>query len=205
VKRHFFFSADAFFAEHVQNTQGGLNLIDLSNLMKNDPENGTRALLRQYGGLVYCIVRRILAGYPDDDIEECVSDVFYYLYRHRKRLDLSDAALKSYLIKTAEHRAIDHQRKVARMPVPQEDALWEAAEPERSAEELALSQLRRDELIERIRSLGEPDASILLMKYWLNLTSAEIGERLGMKPNTVVVRAGRALKRIRETWKGELE
>ncbi len=180
-------------------------MIDLSNLMKNDPENGTRALLRQYGGLLYCIVRRILAGYPDDDIEECVSDVFYYLYRHRKRLDLSDAALKSYLIKTAEHRAIDHQRKVARMPVPQEDALWEAAEPERSAEELALSQLRRDELIERIRSLGEPDASILLMKYWLNLTSAEIGERLGMKPNTVVVRAGRALKRIRKAWKGELE
>ena len=180
-------------------------MIDLSNLMKNDPENGTRALLRQYGGLVYCIVRRILAGYPDDDIEECVSDVFYYLYRHRKRLDLSDAALKSYLIKTAEHRAIDHQRKVARMPVPQEDALWEAAEPERSAEELALSQLRRNELIERIRSLGEPDTSILLMKYWLNLTSAEIGERLGMKPNTVVVRAGRALKRIRKAWKGELE
>ena len=91
------------------------------------------------------------------------------------------------------------------MPVPQEDALWEAAEPERSAEELALSQLRRDELIERIRSLGEPDTSILLMKYWLNLTSAEIGERLGMKPNTVVVRAGRALKRIREAWKGESE
>ncbi len=68
-------------------------MIDLSNLMKNDPENGIRALFRQYGGLVYCIVRRVLAGYPDDDVEECVSDVFYYLYRHRRRLNLSDRAL----------------------------------------------------------------------------------------------------------------
>ena len=60
---------------------------DLSKLMKNDPETGTRMLLRQYGGLAYCIVRRVLKGYPEDDVEECVSDVFYYLYRHRKRLD----------------------------------------------------------------------------------------------------------------------
>ncbi|MBQ6333075.1 MAG: sigma-70 family RNA polymerase sigma factor [Clostridia bacterium] len=178
---------------------------DLSKLMKTDPETGTRMLLRQYGGLAYCIVRRVLKGYPEDDVEECVSDVFYYLYRHRKRLDFSDGALKAYLIKTAEHRAIDHQRKCARMPVPQEDALWEATASERSAEEEALCALSREELIDRIRALGEPDASILLMKYWLDLTCADIGERLGMRPNTVAVRAGRALKRIRETWKGEAE
>ena len=91
------------------------------------------------------------------------------------------------------------------MPVPQEDALWDAAEPERSAEEEALSALSREELMERIRALGEPDASILLMKYWLGMKCKEIGDRLGLKPNTVAVRAGRALKRIRETWKGESE
>ena len=186
-------------------TERRIASLDLSNLMKTDPETGTRVMLRQYGGLVYGTVRHILSGCPDDDVEECVSDVFYYLYRHRKRLDFSDRALKSYLIKTAEHRAIDHKRKIVRMPVPQDDALWDAAEPERSAEEEALSALSREELMERIRALGEPDASILLMKYWLGMKCTEIGDRLGLKPNTVAVRAGRALKRIRETWKGESE
>ena len=34
-------------------------------------------------------------------------------------------------------------------------------------------------------------------------TIYEIGERLDMKPNTVVQRTKRALKKIREAWKGE--
>ena len=171
--------------------------------MKTDPEAGIRTLLDQYGGLVYATARRVLKGYPEDDVEECVSDVFYYLYRHRRRLDFSDAAFPAYLIRTAEHKALDHLRKSARTPIPSEDALWDGSASERSAEEEALLALSNDALIERIRALGEPDASILLYKYWLGMTSAEIGERLDMKPNTVVQRAKRALKKIREAWKGE--
>ena len=178
-------------------------MTDLSTLMKTDPEAGTQRLLKEYGGLVYYTVRRVLRSYPDDDVEECVSDVFYYLYRHRSRLDFAGGTFKAYLIKTAEHRALDHMRRAARLPVPAEDLLWNAEAAERSAEEEALSSLSRDELIQRILALGEPDATILLGKYWLGLSSAELGTMLGMKPNTVVQRAGRALKRIRETWKGE--
>ena len=178
-------------------------MTDLSTLMRTDPDAGIRTLLEQYGGLAYVTVRRVLKGYPDDDVEECVSNVFYYLYRHRRRLDFSDAAFPAYLIRTAEHKALDHLRKSARTPVPKEDALWEETASERSAEEEAIARLSHDELIFRIRALGEPDASILLAKYWLGMTSAEIGERLGMKPNTVVQRTKRALKKIREAWKGE--
>jgi RNA polymerase sigma-70 factor (ECF subfamily) len=178
-------------------------LTDLSTLMKTDPNAGIRTLLDRYGGLAYVTVRRVLKGFPDDDVEECVSDVFYYLYRHRRRLDFSDAAFKSYLIRTAEHKALDLLRKSARTPVPSEDVLWDETASDRSAEEEAIALLSHDELILRIRALGEPDATILLSKYWLGMTSAEIGERLDMKPNTVVQRTKRALKKIREAWKGE--
>lgn len=178
-------------------------MTDLSTLMKTDPNAGIRTLFQEYGGLAYMTVRRVLKGYPDDDVEECVSDVFYYLFRHRRRLDFSDAAFKSYLIRTAEHKALDLKRKSARLPVPSEDALWEQTASERSAEEEAIALLSHEELINRIRALGEPDATIVLAKYWLGMTSAEIGERLDMKPNTVVQRTKRALKKIREARKGE--
>ncbi len=176
---------------------------DLSNLMKTDPEGGIRTLLDRYGGLVYVTVRRVLRNFSEDDVEECVSDVFYYLFRHRRRLDFSGAVFPAYLIRIAEHKALDHLRKSARMPVPSEDALWDETASERSAEEEAIALLSNDALIERIRALGEPDATILLSKYWLGMTSAEIGKRLGMKPNTVVQRAKRALQKIKEAWKGE--
>ncbi len=176
---------------------------DLNDLMKTDPEQGVRLLLNRYGGLAYFAVRRVLHGCPEDDIEECVSDVFLYVYRHRKRLDFTDEHFRAYLFRTAEHKALDRLKKLARLPVPQSDALWDADASERSAEELALAEMSRDELIERIRALGEPDATILIAKYWLGMRSDEIAELLGMKANTVVQRAGRALKRLKATWKGE--
>lgn len=178
---------------------------DLSNLMKTDPDAGILQMFREYGGLAYAVVRRVLKGFPEDDVEECVSDVFYYLYRHRRRLDFRDGAFRSYLIKTAEHKALDHLRRSARLPIPNEDALWDETRADRSAEEEAISNIAGGELIERIRALGNPDATILLSKYWLGMTSVEIGKRLHMKPNTVVQRTKRVLCKIRETWKGENE
>ena len=97
-----------------------------TKLLQSDPERGIRELFNEHGGLVYYTVRRILKGYPEDDIEECVSDVFFYLYQNRDRLALEDDAIKAYLGKTAAHRAIDHRRKVFRLPTPTEDALFDA-------------------------------------------------------------------------------
>jgi RNA polymerase sigma-70 factor (ECF subfamily) len=174
-----------------------------SRLIKTDPERGIRALLDAHGGLVYFTVRRVLKGYPEDDIEECVSDVFLYIYQNRDRLDLEDGAIKAYLAKTALHRALDQKRRVARIPMPVEDAIWDAGAADRSVEEEALSNLERGELIEAIVSLGDPDASILIAKYFIGMKGKEIAAMLHMKENTVAARAARALKRLRKTWKGE--
>ena len=174
-----------------------------SRLLKSDPERGIEALLDAYGGLVYFTVRRILKGYPDDDIEECVSDVFLYLYRNRDRLDLEDDALKAYLSKTALHRALDHQRKTARIPTPVEDPVFDGDAEVKSAEEQAVSALQREELIEAITALGDPDATILIARYFIGMKGKEIAAMLGMKENTVVSRASRALKRLRTQMKGE--
>lgn len=173
-----------------------------SNLLRSDPDRGTQALLKAHGGLVYYTVRRILKGYPEDDIEECVSDVFLYLYRNRDRLDLDDDAMKSYLVKTAVHRATDHQRKVARIPTPAEDAVWNANAAQIGAEEQALLHIEREELIDAVLSLGDPDATILIAKYFIGMKGTEIAAMLHMKENTVVSRAARALRRLRIMLKG---
>ena len=173
-----------------------------SRLLKNDPERGIEALLDAHGGLVYFTVRSVLKGYPEDDIEECVSDVFLFIYRMRDRLDLEDEAVKAYLSKTALHRALDQRRKVARIPTPVEDTVWDATAADRSAEELALSRLERAELIEAITALGDPDATILIARYFIGMKGREIAAMLHMKENTVVSRASRALKRLRKQMKG---
>lgn len=58
---------------------------------------GIRILTAQYGGLVYSITWRRLQGcLRKEDIEECVSDVFFELYRCRDKIDLSKGSLKTF-------------------------------------------------------------------------------------------------------------
>ena len=70
------------------------------------------------------------------------------------------------------------------------------------ASSVAVSSLTREELIDAILSLGDPDATILIGKYFFGMKGKEIGAMLHMKENTVVSRATRALKRLRIMMKG---
>ena len=103
-------------------------------LLQSDPDRGIRMLLKEHGGLIYFAVRGVLTGYPDDDVEECVTDVLMYVYRNRERLRFGETGWKSYLVKTARHIALDKARRAERLPEPVEDPVWEQTGTERSAE-----------------------------------------------------------------------
>ncbi|MBR0444158.1 MAG: sigma-70 family RNA polymerase sigma factor [Clostridia bacterium] len=173
-----------------------------SQRLKEDPEQGIHDLMDRHGGLVYYIVRGILSGFPEDDIEECVSDVFFYIYQNRSRLKFEKQGIKSYLAVTAKHIAIDKMRRYKRIPEPVSDLVFETARSGCLAEEAALSNVERDELIRWIRDLGEPDATILIAKYYVGMTCSEIGELTGLRANTVAQRAGRAVRQLADRMKG---
>ena len=59
-------------------------------------------------------------------------------------------------------------------------------------------------LLKKIKELGEPDATIIVQKYYFGRSMYEIAEITGLKPHTAQVRCGRALKRLRkemEQWR----
>ena len=173
-----------------------------SQRLKENPEQGIRDLMDRHGGLVYYIVRGILSGFPEDDIEECVSDVFFYIYQNRSRLKFEKQGIKAYLAVTARHIAIDKMRRYRRIPEPVADLVFESVKADCFAEEKALANVERDELIRWFRDLGEPDATILIAKYFVGMTCGEIGDITGMRANTVAQRAGRAVRQLAGRMKG---
>ncbi len=60
----------------------------LLTLLQKRPNEGMKELMRQYMGYCYYIVRNKLSEFPQEDIEECVSDVFVDAYRYREKIDL---------------------------------------------------------------------------------------------------------------------
>ncbi len=176
-----------------------------SRRLKENSEQGIHDLMDRHGGLVYYVVRGILSGFPEDDIEECVSDVFFYIYQNRNRLKFEKQGIKSYLAVTAKHIAIDKMRRYRRIPEPVSDLVFESVRTDFLVEETALSNVEREELVRRIKNLGEPDATILIAKYFVGMTCGEIGKLTGMRANTVAQRAGRAVKQLADGMKGGKE
>jgi DNA-directed RNA polymerase specialized sigma24 family protein len=58
--------------------------------------------------------------------------------------------------------------------------------------------------LEKNKELGEPDATIVVQKYYFGRKMAEIAEMTGLNPHAAQVRCGRALKKLRkdmEQWR----
>ena len=164
-----------------------------------EPETGAGLLFDAYYNYVYAIVYRRLSGIGSrEDVEECVSDVFLDVLRMLPQVRCG--ALQAYIGTAARHKAANTARSIMahrRHTVSLDDE--QMPEPTASdnvaAQTEAAEQSRR--LLDAIESLGEPDASILIQKFYYDRNAAEIGRILGMNPITVRSRCARALKKLR--------
>jgi RNA polymerase sigma-70 factor (ECF subfamily) len=95
--------------------------------------------------------------------------------------------LEPWLVRIAVNRAIDLVRRERRL-VPAEDA----AELFRPDDPLA-----DEELAEALCSLGPERRAVIVLHYWLDYTTPEIAEVLGVPLGTVNSRLARALRDLR--------
>ena len=162
-------------------------------------EHRARKLFNTYYNFVYAIVYRTMCGIgTQEDIEECVSDVFIAV------LDALDSvqtgSLQAYIAKTAKNRAVSACRALnagKRRTISLDDE--NTPEP-LSAQDVAADAERAEQtrlLLDAIEKLGEPDATIIIQKYFYDRNAIEIAKNLGMNPISVRSRCARALKKLR--------
>lgn len=176
----------------------------LINLIKTDAEKDMSALLEQYTGLVYTVVKnKISAVCTSQDIEEVVSDVFVAFYQQIGLVDTDKGKLSAYLITIAKRRAVDKLRRscLAYDISSYDDGYLEIPDSfcmERDAEKGELYS----RLIDEINALGEPDSTIIYHKYYLGESSKQIAEYTGLSSDNVRKRQQRALEKLQSKMKG---
>lgn len=172
---------------------------EITELMKNSPQQGHRALFDEYYSYVYAISVNILRGpASQEDIEECVIDAFASVI---KKLDISSVtALKPFIGTVAKNKAISMRRsltaKAGKIISIDSEEFREPASDEcidRNAEKSVMTEL----LLQRIKELGEPDSTIIIQKYFYERNAKEIGRMIGMKHATVRMRCAREVKKLR--------
>jgi len=171
--------------------------------LKSDAEKGLMQLMDTYMGLIYTIVKNKLGDVCcKEDIEECVSTVFYEFYKQRENIDLSKGSIKSFLCVIAKRKAIDLYRentKLIKNIVQGNESSIELVE----GEELPDLETKHV-LIEAIKNLGNPDSEIFIRKYYLGQSTKAIAQAYGIKANTVDKKISRGLVKLRESLGGVL-
>ena len=131
-----------------------------------------------------------LASMLLDDVgscEEVVQDAFVKMHTLTARPEpgKEPAYLRSIVMNGARSRM--RRRMVRKRVVP------DAPPPSESAEVGALERLQSDALIDAVRSLPRRQSEVLTLRYYLDLSEAEIAETLGISAGSVKTHASRGL------------
>lgn len=86
---------------------------ELYRLLTDGSEEGLYELISKYKGYVWQIVHNVLGGYYQD-VEECVSDVFFQFWQYRKSLSLETGSIKGLLACMARNTAINRYHRIKR-------------------------------------------------------------------------------------------
>lgn len=175
-------------------------------LLEKKPEKGLEKLMDKYTGLVYTIVHNKLNVFcTKEDIEECVSSVFFEAFEKRSSIDLTKGTIKAFLAVLARRRAIDVFRKKEKeigKVVSLEECEVKKQENLIDMEVTSPDNEMKNSVVESIKSLGEPDSEIFIRKYYFGQSTKIIAKILGLKENTVDKKVSRGLVKLRKILEG---
>jgi RNA polymerase sigma-70 factor (ECF subfamily) len=177
---------------------------ELLNILHTKPEMGLKIMMDNYMALAYTIIFNKLSGiYSREDIEECVSDVFFEIFHHRDRINLEKGSVKALLAVVAKRKAIDMYRKNKNNNyVHIEDIPEDLYSSRNEVEDSFALKESNSILINAIKSLGEPDGEIIIRKYYFHQSSKDISKELGIKVNTIDKKVSRCMGKLKKVLGG---
>ena len=169
----------------------------LASELKKRNEAAMSRLIDQYAKLLWSVAGAVLHGVGTaQDVEECVADVFIYLWEDPRRYDPQRGTLKSWLAMVARSKAIDRWRELsARSTVPWDEVFLTG---ETDTVDSVMEEETRRALIAAVNALGEPDREILVRRYYYGQKPKEIALALNMSVKQVDNRLYQTKRRLRQ-------
>lgn len=135
---------------------------------------------------------KLASMYVDDreTAEEVVQDAFVKLLAGNYRIEAGKEApyLRKMVLNGA--RSMLRKRRVRRLHTPDEPGLVAAAE------EAGVARSERERILAAVRRLPEKQAGVIVLRYYLDLSEAEIAETLGIARGSVKSHAHRGLAKL---------
>ena len=170
-----------------------------------------QAWLNRHGPGMLLLARQWVSGRAD--AEDVVQEAFLRFWRARERGDRGGAKQQpiedpvAYLFSCVKRAAMDWQRGGRRRGVRENSAAMFRSEASSDAALLS-GPLEREERRAAVEAalarLPEPQREVLVLKVWAGLSFPQIGQALGVPPDTAASRYRYGLAKLREQLAEEL-
>ena len=165
--------------------------------IKNGDEAAIAQVIDKYSRLLWSVASAVLKNVgQEQDVEECVADVFISLWQQPEKYDAGRGGLRTWLCIKTRSRALDRYREISRRSaLPLEEAV---AAQVLGAEELVGTEETKRELASAIDTLALREREILIRRYYYEQKPREIALALGIPVKAVDNSLYRAKRKLRE-------
>ncbi|MDQ3628286.1 MAG: SigE family RNA polymerase sigma factor [Actinomycetota bacterium] len=161
--------------------------------LARDPDVAVTALYSAHYAALVRLATMLL--HDQGRAEEIVQDAFICVHGRWRRIKEPDKAV-AYLRTTVLNRSrseLRHRKVVARHePEPPGAAA--------SAESHVLARVQRDQMLAALDGLSDRQREVLILRYYLDLSEADIAATLGISRGAVKSHSSRGIAALRTAW-----
>ena len=138
----------------------------------NRDEQMLSYVIQKYSKLLWKIVTSILINASSaQDVEECIADVFIYLWQYPEKYDPDKANLSSWLSVIARSKAVDRYRQIIRK---RELSMEEIAVESLAHAEIDVIDAEKEKLLSCIGELDDKEKELIIRRYYHEQKPSEI-------------------------------
>jgi len=156
-------------------------------------------LIEKYSRLMWKVARDILHDTADvADIEDCISEVFYKLWKSPEVLDTDKGNLKNYLARMTKNAAIDFLRSHSRENIVMLDDAVLIDDNFDDVSDVIIANERKETIRQIMNSLNVRDRELITRRFINNQKPAQISVEMHMPIREVENRLYRIKGSIRK-------
>ena len=174
-----------------------MNDITVIKRIKNRDERAISDVIEKYSKLLWPIASAVLKNIgTEQDVEECVADVFIDLWENPDRYNAKRGTLKTWLCMLVRCKAIDRYRVLSKHDAVSLESAMLAGRM--GIQDALLYDETKRELTVAINSLADIEKDILIRRYYYEQKPKEIARAMGLSLKQVDNHLYRSKQKLRK-------